>query len=167
MGVDNIRKREEELLKLAFAGLDSIQGVNILADNVRDRLGVISFYIFEIHYNLLVKLLNDRYGVQVRGGCACAGTYGHFLLEVSHETSNEITEKINLGDLSSKPGWVRWSLHPTTTDKEVLFFIEALRDIVENIETYKKDYEYFPKENMFRHKQEKDHGKIVKGWFKL
>lgn len=165
MGIGNIRKREEELLKIAFEGLDSIPEVSILASNVRERLGIISFYVFGIHYNLLVKLLNDRYGIQVRGGCACAGTYGHFLLEVSHELSDEITRKINTGDLSLKPGWVRWSLHPTTTDEEVNYFIDALRDIVLNIENYKNDYEYFPKENIFRHKQEKDYQKEVAAWF--
>lgn len=167
MGIENIRQREEELLKIAFEGLDSIAGVNILANNKRDRLGVISFYVFEIHYNLLVKLLNDRFGIQVRGGCACAGTYGHFMLEVSHELSDEITRKINTGDLSLKPGWVRWSLHPTSTDEEVHFFIDALRDIVENIDAYKNDYNYFPKENIFRHKQEKDYTGLVKEWFSL
>lgn len=167
MGVENIRRREEELLKLAFDGLDSISGVNILANNIRDRLGVISFYVYEIHYNLLVKLMNDLYGIQVRGGCACAGTYGHFLLEVSHELSDEITDKINSGDLSMKPGWVRWSLHPTMTDREVLYFTEALRDIVMNANRYKQHYEYFPKENTYRHKQEKNYEEMVADWFRL
>ncbi|HBL74502.1 MAG: selenocysteine lyase [Bacteroidetes bacterium GWF2_42_66] len=167
MGVENILQREEELLHIAFAGLDSIAGVTILANNERERLGVISFYVPGIHYNLLVKLLNDQFGIQVRGGCACAGTYGHFLLEVSHELSDEITRKISTGDLSLKPGWVRWSLHPTTTDDEVHFFIDALRNIVENIDRYKNDYNYFPKENIYRHKQEKDYTGLVSGWFNL
>ncbi|MDX9882217.1 MAG: aminotransferase class V-fold PLP-dependent enzyme [Prolixibacteraceae bacterium] len=167
MGIGNIRRREEELLKIAFAGLDSIPGVNILADKQRERLGVISFYVSGIHYNLLVKLLNDRFGIQVRGGCACAGTYGHFLLEVSHELSDEITRKINTGDLSLKPGWVRWSLHPTTTDGEVYFFIRSLRHIVENIDLYTNDYQYFPKENSYRHKQETDYLEQLKSWFKV
>src|SRR5690606_10218653 len=126
MGIENIKKREEELLKLAFEGLDKIAGLNILADNMRERLGVISFYVENIHYNLLVQILNDKYGIQTRGGCACAGTYGHFLLEVSYEKSQEITDKINHGDLSDKPGWVRWSLHPTMTNDEVEIMINAL-----------------------------------------
>jgi selenocysteine lyase/cysteine desulfurase len=167
MGIENIRAREEELLKLAFAGLDSIPEVKILANNERDRLGVISFYVPGIHYNLLVQLLNDLYGVQVRGGCACAGTYGHFLLEVSAERSSEITEQINLGDLSEKPGWVRWSLHPTMTDTEVALFIDGLKDIIANVEVYSKNYEAVPRTNTFRHKQEKNYLKKVEGWFTL
>ncbi len=167
MGIENIRKREEELLEKAFKGLDEIAGLNILADNVRDRLGVISFYVEGIHYNLLVRLLNDMYGIQTRGGCACAGTYGHFLLEVSYEKSQEITDKISHGDLSEKPGWVRWSLHPTMTDAEVDLMITALKDIIANISTYQKDYIYVNKTNTFFHKNEKNDDDLMKQWFSL
>ncbi len=167
MGVENIRKREEELLTLAFEGLDTIPEVQILANNERNRLGVISFYVPGIHYNLLVQLLNDLYGIQVRGGCACAGTYGHFLLEVTAERSDEITDQISHGDLSEKPGWVRWSLHPTMTDEEVQLFIEALKDIIENVETYSTDYAPVPRTNTFSHKDEKSFHLKAQEWFKL
>ncbi|HFC01035.1 MAG TPA: aminotransferase class V-fold PLP-dependent enzyme, partial [Phaeodactylibacter sp.] len=69
MGVSNILKREEEMLAKIWKGLDKIPNLHILADHVRHRLGVVSFYIDQLHYNLGVKLLNDRYGIQVRGGC--------------------------------------------------------------------------------------------------
>ena len=166
MSIENIRKREVELLELAFKGLDEIKGLNILADNVRDRLGVISFYIENIHYNLVVQILNDKYGIQTRGGCACAGTYGHFLLEVSYEKSQEITDKINHGDLSDKPGWVRWSLHPTMTNHEVNYTIKAIKDIVANIDTYKNDYVHVERSNVFRHKNQDTEAKYMKDWFK-
>jgi len=165
MGIGNIRKREEEMLKMAFAGLDTITGLRILADNVRDRLGVISFYIENIHYNLVVQLLNDKYGIQTRGGCACAGTYGHFLLEVSYEKSLEITDKINTGDLSDKPGWIRWSLHPTMTNYEVELMITALHDIVKNIDVYKNDYEHILRSNVYKHKNQSADPDFVNNWF--
>ena len=167
MGIEKIRAREDELLQRAFIGLDNIPGVNILADRERNRLGVISFYVPGIHYNLLVQLLNDKYGIQVRGGCACAGTYGHFLLEVTAERSSEITEQINLGNLSEKPGWVRWSLHPTMSNAEVLFFTEGLKDIISNITNYSKDYAPVPRTNTFSHKNEKDYRLKAEAWFEL
>lgn len=170
MGVLNILKREEELLKIAFKGLRSIEGIKILADNITDRLGVISFYHPEIHFNLMVKLLNDRYGIQTRGGCACAGTYGHYLLEVSYDKSKEITDKINHGDLSEKPGWVRWSLHPTMLDEEIYYFLEAVQEIVKNISSFKKDYQYISKKNEFLHNSELNSTrdkKILDRWFAL
>ncbi|PKQ68825.1 selenocysteine lyase [Labilibaculum manganireducens] len=149
MGTKNIAAREEELLHLAFERLKAVKDVHVLAENIKSRLGILSFYVEYIHYNLLVKLLNDRFGIQVRGGCACAGTYGHYLLEVSQEQSDAITSEITSGDLTHKPGWVRWSLHPTTTNKEVLFFIDSLEKIVENFEDWKNDYSYNRKTNEF------------------
>ena len=167
MGIENIEKREKELLNRAFKGLDKIKKLNILADNVRDRLGVISFYVEHIHFNLIVRLLNDKYGIQTRGGCACAGTYGHYLLEVSYEQSKEITDKINHGDLSDKPGWVRWSLHPTMKDSEVDLMISALNDIIGNIEMYRKDYIYNNQTNEYWHKDEKSTDELMNRWFSL
>ena len=168
MGVDNIAKREEELVQIAFDGLLKIPGLHILADNVRKRLGVISFYLDGIHYNLIVKLLSDRFGIQVRGGCACAGTYGHFLLDVTYEKSKQITDLINSGDLSKKPGWVRLSLHPTMTNEELLFILNAIKQIAENHKIWEEDYEYDKHKNEFRFKnlsiQNIDK---VKQWFKL
>ena len=167
MGINNIHKREEELLKLAFQGLVEIPGLKILADNVRKRLGIISFYIEGIHYNLVVQLLNDLYGIQTRGGCVCAGTYGHYLLEVTYEKSIEIADKINHGDLSEKPGWIRWSLHPTMKNDEVQLMITALKDIVSNIETYRKDYIYDNRKNIFWHKNVMNPGIKMEEWFSL
>ena len=170
MGVENILRREEELLNIAMPGLREIDGIEILANNVNDRLGVISFYHPSIHFNLFVKLLNDRFGVQTRGGCACAGTYGHFLLEVSYDQSQEITEKINTGDLSEKPGWVRWSLHPTMTDEEVRQVLYAIREVTIHHAEWTKDYIYLSKKNEFIHHSHQEHSledEIMSDWFKL
>jgi len=166
MQVVRIRQREEELVHRAFIGLKKIPAVHILADNVRDRLGIISLYIDDIHYNLVVKLLSDRFGVQVRGGCACAGTYGHFLLNVSYETSKEITDRITHGDLSQKPGWIRLSLHPTMRDDELDFVVEAIRQISVSHKEWSKDYLYNKHTNEFIHIDEwhqKDD--LIKSWF--
>jgi len=169
MGCENIHKRESELLEIAFDEMSKIKGLRILANNVRDRLGVISFYIEGIHHNLVTILLNDLYGIQVRGGCSCAGTYGHFLLNVDHDHSREITEKINSGDLTLKPGWVRLSLHPTMSTKELYTIMEALRDISENIEEHKNDYEYSSQTNEYYHKSRNEEltQNKLENWFKL
>jgi selenocysteine lyase/cysteine desulfurase len=151
MGVKNIAQREEQSLEKAFAGLDKIPSIKILANNQRKRLGVISFYYDDIHFNLAVKLLSDRYGIQVRGGCACAGTYGHYLLDVSHEHSKSITDLINHGDLSQKPGWIRLSLHPTMTDQELDFILNALEEISIHHKQWEKDYIYNKHTNEFKH----------------
>lgn len=153
MGVEYILRREEHLVKTAFAGLKKIPGLQILAGNIEHRLGAISFYVERIHYNLIVKILNDRFGIQVRGGCSCAGTYGHYLLHVTPQMSKHIIEKIDHGDLSEKPGWVRMSIHPTMTDDELKLIIHALEEIVKNIDSWKEDYVYNNHKNEYYHKK--------------
>ena len=160
-------QREHELVEKAFDGFGKIDGLHILADNVKERLGILSFWFEHIHFNLLVKLLNDRFGIQVRGGCACAGTYGHFLLNVSPEQSRRITSKIMSGDLSEKPGFVRVSLHPTMTDEELDYIINAVKEISENHEEWAKEYTYDTHHNEFHHKDEADNTKRIRDLFVL
>jgi len=168
MGTHNIRERENQLLKNAFERFDSIPEAVILADNIRKRIGVISFYFEDIHFNLAVKLLNDLYGIQVRGGCACAGTYGHYLLDVTYDKSREITSLISSGDLSRKPGWIRLSLHPTMTDGELDHIMNAIRDMARNHRKWSSDYIYNNKTNEFRHRDEpEDKSVLVEEWFDL
>jgi len=167
MGVDNILKREEQLLIIAFKELRVISNLHILADNIEHRLGIVSFYMDNIHYNLIVRLLSDRYGVQVRGGCACAGTYGHYLLNVDHDHSKHITDLISHGDLSLKPGWVRLSLHPTMTDEDLLLVCNALQEIGKNYRDWQEDYVYDNNTNEYRYKYEQKNFIDVKKWLKL
>jgi selenocysteine lyase/cysteine desulfurase len=165
MGVDNIHVRENQLLVKAFNLLEKIPGLHILANNVRNRLGVISFYIENIHYNLVVTLLSDRFGIQVRGGCACAGTYGHYLLNVNYETSKRITDQISHGDLSAKPGWVRLSLHPTMQDEEVVFIATSIEEVARNYKTWSEDYQYDKHTNEFKLKAPFYNGPDFHDWF--
>lgn len=167
MGVENIIKREEELLEILFEEFEKIPEIHLLANNVKERLGVISFYAEEIHYNLFVKLLNDRYGIQVRGGCSCAGTYGHYLLHVDPTRSQRITEKINEGDLSEKPGWVRLSLHPTMTNDELLYILRAIKEVVENHKEWAEDYDYSNKTNEYYHKKYNSRESYAEEWFEI
>ncbi len=167
MGTKNILDREHELLNIAFEEFQKMPSVHILAPEFEDRLGVISFYVEEIHYNLMVKLLNDRYGIQVRGGCSCAGTYGHYLLHVDPTRSKRITDKINAGDLSEKPGWVRLSLHPTMTNDELHFILDAIKKIIDNIDEWEKDYTYSPKTNEYYHFSGNNQHEVIEKWFEM
>ncbi|MET1254739.1 aminotransferase class V-fold PLP-dependent enzyme [Aliikangiella maris] len=142
MGTDKIQQREEEIVHLLCEQLSQIPEVNILHSANKNRLCVVSFYVVDIHYNLIVRLLSDRFGIQTRGGCSCAGTYGHILLGVDQDTSCAITNMIDEGDLSLKPGWVRISLHPTSTDAEVIAISQAIKQIITHIDEWKKDYRF-------------------------
>lgn len=166
MGVAKMLAREEEMLVKIWKGLDKISNLHILADNVRHRLGVVSFYIDALHYNLGVKILNDRYGIQVRGGCSCAGTYGHYLLHVSPKHSNKLSARISFGDMTDKPGWIRMSIHPVMTNKEIKYIVDAIADLAKNHKKWAKDYEYNCTTNEFEFIGGDDvEKKLVKGWF--
>jgi len=140
MGTAKIKAREEEILHTIFSRLEKIPNLHILAGQHHDRLGVISFYIDNLHYNFGVKLLNDRFGIQTRGGCSCAGTYGHFLLNVSPNLSSSICSMIDSGDLSEKPGWIRMSIHPTHTDDEINYMCDAVEALANNFKEWESDY---------------------------
>ena len=168
MGTENINLREEEINKVMFSTLESLNGVRILAPNHKERLSIFSFYFENYHFNLVVKLLNDRFGIQTRGGCSCAGTYGHFLLNVDQITSNRIKDEILHGCNTQKPGWIRLSLHPTITNSELDFICKSLNELTENIEDWSKDYEYESLKNDYVHKFvtpiEKE---LVTSWFSV
>jgi len=167
MSTKYILEREEELVKIAFKEFNKIPQVHLLATEQKERLGVFSFYVEDIHFNLIVKLLNDIYGIQVRGGCSCAGTYGHYLLHVDPTRSHYITKKISEGDLSEKPGWVRMSIHPTMTNNELYSTINAIKEIIKNIKSLEINYKYDMHTNEFYHKNEITLETRIKKWFEL
>jgi len=168
MGVENILKREHELVSYIFDALKENPNIVLLAEETQDRLGVISFYIKDLHFNLGVKLLNDKFGIQTRGGCSCAGTYGHYLLHVDQETSNDLVCQITSGDFIKKPGWIRMSVHPTTTTEEIIFVCNSINDLANNYKDWIGEYEYDSKTNEFFHKNaihsEKE---MVSSWFSV
>lgn len=166
MGTKNIQSREKELLDIIWPRLKSIPNLHILADQHEDRLGVISFYITDLHFNLAVKILNDRFGIQMRGGCSCAGTYGHYLLEVSYEKSKSVTDEISHGFLANKPGWIRMSIHPIMTDEEIAYIMDSVESLCKNHKEWAKDYTYSSHTNEWTHKSEINTEKtLIQPWF--
>lgn len=144
MGTDNIAAREQELTEFVMGELNKNDQVNILEPAITERLAIVSFYVTNVHYNLVVRLLNDKFGIQTRGGCSCAGTYGHILLNVDHNTSQQITQQIDEGDYCEKPGWIRASFHPTTTNEEAKTVVEAINTLTDNIQQWSKEYRFNP-----------------------
>lgn len=140
MGVENIARREEEIIDIIWDRLAPMSNVHVLAAEHKKRLGVISFYIDDLHFNLGVKILNDRFGIQTRGGCSCAGTYGHYLFNIAQEVSDNITHEISQGNCSHKPGWIRMSIHPTMTNEEITFILDSIEELAENHSSWSSDY---------------------------
>ena len=168
MGVENMLRREEELLKIAFGRLAEMTNVTVLQDNAKKRLGIISFMVKDAHYNLIVRLLNDKFGIQTRGGCSCAGTYGHHLLNVDEAWSHEILSAIRSGDMSSKPGWIRVSIHPTMTDHEIEFIMDAIESTASSFSEWMTSYCYEPSTNEYVMKGDAEKEQhCVENWLKF
>ncbi len=166
MGVDNILKREHEILDKLIPAFKNINNLNLLASDFEERLGILSFRIDGLPNELGVKLLNDRFGIQTRGGCSCAGTYGHILLGIDKPASDRIIKEIEAGDTSNKPGWIRLSIHPTTSDQEVAYIIKAVVDLASNYNNWIQDYVFDNGEYVHKNYDNRSYlTDTVKSWF--
>ena len=166
MGVENMLQREEEMVHIIFDRFSKMKNVEVLEGNNKKRLGIISFIVQGAHYNLIVKILNDRFGIQTRGGCSCAGTYGHMLLHVDEARSYEILNSIHSGNLLSKPGWIRLSVHPTMTNAEIDFIMDAIELTASHFQEWMKDYIYNPESNEYSFKGfDTREQSMIQDWF--
>jgi len=168
MGVDKILEREHELNDYIFKRLENISNLHLLAGQHHNRLGIFSFYVDDVHFNIIVKLLNDKFGIQTRGGCSCAGTYGHFLLHVDQHTSHDFKMQIESGCLIERPGWIRMSIHPTITNKEIKYVCDSIEEVLANYKKWQNDYFYEASTNEFVYKKQDNTAKnLIANWFDL
>jgi selenocysteine lyase/cysteine desulfurase len=111
VGAETIRRTEEDFIERALARWAAAPGLEVLGSHELPRLSIVSFVVRHdsryLHHNYVVALLNDLFGIQSRGGCSCAGPYGHRLLGIDIETSHEFEREITRGCEGIKPGWVR------------------------------------------------------------
>jgi selenocysteine lyase/cysteine desulfurase len=166
MGVEKILQREHELLDIIFEKLEGVANINILAGHEKNRLGVISFCIDDCHYNLVVQLLNDKFGIQTRGGCSCAGTYGHYLFNIDELKSGQYAFEIKKGNISNRPGWVRMSIHPTMLNSEIVYICDAILQVAKNWQEWGRAYKYNKHSNAFDHLQfDGSVARLTNSWF--
>ncbi len=142
LGPDLLLRAEHVLVSHAMNRLQANDSLTLLGDPDTARLGVFSiiFQDGELHHNLAVRLLNDRFGIQVRAGCMCAGTYGHELLGIEQQTSEDIRRALDDGALWTKPGWLRISVSPATRIQDLDFLLDALDTIAKDWREYEHLY---------------------------
>jgi selenocysteine lyase/cysteine desulfurase len=130
VGVAEIRHREESFIRRAIERWRRRPDLEILGNVDLDRLSIVSFVVRHqgryLHHNYVVALLNDLFGIQSRGGCSCAGPYGHRLLGIDLEKSHEFEREINLGCEGIKPGWVRVNFNYFISEPVFDFILEAV-----------------------------------------
>lgn len=126
IGAERIRRIEHGYLQRALAEWTRNPALEILGTLDPERLGVVSMIFRGMHHNFVVALLSDFFGVQVRGGCMCAGPYGHELLHIDPSVSLSIKRELEHGHCGVKPGWVRVSFSPVTTEPEFQALLEGI-----------------------------------------
>jgi selenocysteine lyase/cysteine desulfurase len=130
VGTAEISRRETSFLRRALATWSANDRIEILGNLEMERLPIISFRVRHgdafLHHNLVVPLLNDVFGIQARGGCSCAGPYGHRLLGLSPEASAAFDHQSMLGRHGIKPGWARLSFNYFITEEVFNYLVRAV-----------------------------------------
>jgi selenocysteine lyase/cysteine desulfurase len=130
VGPERIRELEEGFIGRAIDSWSANPSLEILGNPDADRLSIVSFVVKHggqyLHHNFVVAVLNDLFGIQSRGGCSCAGPYGHALLGIDDEYSAEISHEVGLGCEGIKPGWVRVNFNYFISEAVFEFITEAV-----------------------------------------
>jgi selenocysteine lyase/cysteine desulfurase len=158
VGTGVIRALEESFLRRAIASWKTNPNIEILGNLDASRLSIVSFVIRRaggryLHHNFVVTLLNDLFGIQSRGGCSCAGPYGHRLLGIDIERSHRFEQEILAGCEGIKPGWVRVSFNYFISDTVFDYIVEAVHLVATHGWALLPEYRFEPRTGLWRHRE--------------
>lgn len=136
VGTDEIERREQSFVERAIKRFNAVSNIEILGGDTAPRLSIMSLRFRhghrDLHYGFVVSLLNDLFGIQVRGGCSCAGPYGHSLLGMDMNYSRDIETEIQNGAIVLRPGWVRLNFNYFIGEQEFEFLLRAIELVAEH-----------------------------------
>lgn len=160
VGVGTIREREEHFLRRAVEAWQAEPAIEILGNLDADRLSIVSFVVHApgergrfLHHNFVVAVLNDLFGIQSRGGCSCAGPYGHYLLGIDIDRSHEFEREIGHGCEGIKPGWVRVNFNYFISEAVFEYVVEAVRLVAREGWRLLGDYRFDPSTGRWHHRE--------------
>ncbi len=157
VGSEVIRAHEEDLLRRAISAWGKHPSIEILGNPGARRLSIVSFVIRRpggkyLHHNLVVAILNDLFGIQARGGCSCAGPYGHRLLGIDLDRSHELQTEIARGCEGIKPGWVRVNFNYFVSEAVFSYVVAAVELIADFGYRLLEDYRFEQMSGLWRHR---------------
>jgi selenocysteine lyase/cysteine desulfurase len=156
VGTDVIRAHEEHYLRRAITAWQHEPNIEILGNLNAERLSIVSFVVRApsgryLHHNFVVAVLNDLFGIQARGGCSCAGPYGHRLLGIDLDRSQAFEREITRGCEGVKPGWVRINFNYFISEPVFSYLVEAVRLVAADGWRLLEDYRFDPASGIWRH----------------
>jgi selenocysteine lyase/cysteine desulfurase len=157
VGTEVIRAHEDDFVGRAIGAWSSEPGIEILGNTDAERLSIVSFVVRRpdgryLHHNAVVALLNDLFGIQSRGGCSCAGPYGHTLLGIDVERSHAFEREIAVGCEGIKPGWVRVNFNYFISEPVFDFVVRAVAFVARHGHRFLVDYDFDPTTGIWRHR---------------
>ena len=158
VGLEEIRAHEEHYLRRAVEAWLREPAIEILGNLAAERLSIVSFVVRApsgryLHHNFVVALLNDLFGIQARGGCSCAGPYGHRLLGIDIDRSHEFEREIAGGCEGIKPGWVRVNFNYFISETVFDYVVEAVALVAREGWRLLPDYRFEPATGLWRHRR--------------
>ena len=160
VGMQTIARLESAMIRSAIARLRRHPRIELLGNLDTPRLAILSFLVRTadgkyLHPRLVVRLLNDLFGIQSRGSCACAGPYAHRLLDISPERAEEFRDAVLSGFEAVKPGWARLNFSYFIEPAEFEFLLDAIEFIAEHGERFIPEYECDWHSGAWRHRRDK------------
>jgi selenocysteine lyase/cysteine desulfurase len=157
VGADAIRRREESFIRRAVERWRANPAIEILGNLDAERLSIVSFVVRHdhgyLHHNFVVALLNDLFGIQSRGGCSCAGPYGHRLLGIDIDRSVEFQREIGRGCEGIKPGWIRVNFNYFISEGVFDFILRAVEFVATHGWKLLPHYSFDPVSGLWRHRR--------------
>jgi selenocysteine lyase/cysteine desulfurase len=157
VGAQVIRSREEAFIRRAVDRWATHPNIEVLGNHDADRLSIVSFVVRHgsryLHHNYVVALLNDLFGIQSRGGCSCAGPYGHTLLGIDLEKSHEYEREVARGCEGIKPGWVRVNFNYFISETVFEFILKAVELVATDGWRLLPHYRFDPTTALWRHRK--------------
>ncbi|HHN73783.1 MAG TPA: aminotransferase class V-fold PLP-dependent enzyme [Acidobacteria bacterium] len=156
VGTELIEELEAGFVRRAIESWGANPKIQILGNRDSQRLSIVSFLIRHgeqfLHHNFVVTLLNDLFGIQARGGCSCAGPYGHRLLGIDIQHSMRFQEVIRAGCEGIKPGWVRVNFNYFISEEAFRYILEAVHLVAEGGHLLLDDYDFSPDTGLWQHR---------------
>jgi selenocysteine lyase/cysteine desulfurase len=157
VGAETIQALERSFIGRAIASWSANPNIELLGNLEAERLSIVSFVVRHggsyLHHNFVVAVLNDLFGIQSRGGCSCAGPYGHRLLGIDIDRSHEFEREIARGCEGIKPGWVRVSFNYFISEATFEYLLEAVHLVADHGHRLLGDYRFDPARGLWRHRR--------------